>query len=199
MGDDAETAGALAVLLALKRAANPADVGEVMTLAIRNLARMGRGGAIRTDEDHRVARAVVMGRLWQAGLGGGETDGPGQAGPDHYGARDWWLDLFTGLGWVAPWERLPAPPVGAFGTLRLYRGATPGREDGISWTRSRALAEHFATVRGDGARVWCADFPAARLLACYPIVVRGSGVPRSDEFIVDARGLVGSGLIREAA
>lgn len=52
---------------------------------------------------------------------------------------------------------------------RLFRGATPERRFGMSWTRNPAIAEYFARYRQppgrEVGRVWVGVFAPSRLLA----------------------------------
>lgn len=178
MSGDGELVGAVVIASALS-VKGAGDPDGVLALAGRLLEAVTVDGSMPAEE-LRVARAVVLGRLWQ-GLG---TDA---AGPDRYVARGWWLERFLELGWVHPWVRGPRPG-SVFGVVRLYRGALAERRDGLAWTSSRALAAWFAERAGAGGRVWRADVPVDRLVCAFPI--RVAGCEASTEYVVDAAGLV---------
>lgn len=66
---------------------------------------------------------------------------------------------------------------------RLFRGATHDRRFGMSWTRNRAIATHFAHSRqasGAKGEVWVAVFRPSRLLA---------HIEDEEEYLVNAVGV----------
>lgn len=177
-GESAETLGTLAMMAAVATVGRE-DPASVVAEALGALDVLIDRGDLATPEDQRIAQATVLARVWQ-GFG---VDG---VGPDRYLARDWWLERFRETGWVHLWVRAPRP-ASAFGGVRLYRGATAARRDGLSWTDSRTLAAWFAA--GHGGCVWSALVPPDRLLVALPIWVRASGLDASTEFVVDTSGL----------
>jgi hypothetical protein len=60
--------------------------------------------------------------------------------PEKAFPQDLWVGLFRRVGFVSDPVGIPAPT----GLLTVYRGATPKRRDGMSWTRDRKTAEWFA-------------------------------------------------------
>lgn len=112
------------------------------------------------------ALAPSVGRLWQ------ETHG------DHDGeARETWWRLVNAVAY----HQNGVPSRRPSGLVKLCRGSTAQRREGLSWTTQYWLASAFADDSPDG-RVWACTVPPNRLLA---VIVTNQRC----EVLADVRGL----------
>lgn len=92
-----------------------------------------------------------------------------------------WLNLFRRVGYTHD-GRPAAPPTGP---VTLYRGCSPFRERGMSWTTSLAVAQRFATDPMHarlGGCVYSFDAPPRALLAYIHEIGR-----QESEYVVSNR------------
>jgi hypothetical protein len=71
------------------------------------------------------------------------------------------VEWFDRCGYLVNGHPAPRPVE----PVTLYRGATPARARGMSWTDDRDRAEWFARRFDDSARVWTATLKPHDLLA----------------------------------
>ncbi|WGJ88204.1 hypothetical protein [Gordonia sp. SMJS1] len=125
-------------------------------------------GAVRTGTISHQTAAVAAVTLWPAKPDNVTIDYP------------LWRDLFRIAGFSSDGAATPRPR----SSLLLFRGATPDRARGLSWTTDLEQAHYFATQRqvpGATACTWAAWVTPSRMLAFY-----GHTPPCEFEVVVDA-------------
>ncbi|MCB2177568.1 MAG: hypothetical protein KQH57_17300 [Actinomycetales bacterium] len=107
--------------------------------------------ARRFETDVEVAHANVPGLMWVL-----HPPHRQLMAKDTHADRTWWADRFR----EHPYLNEAQPAARPRGFLTLYRGATPDRRDGLTWTPSLLLASRYGPT-------WVARVPGDALLCSY--------------------------------
>lgn len=96
-----------------------------------------------------------------------------------------WRVMWHAAGYSEDGVRMPRPDGKP---IRVFRGAAPGYERGLSWTVQHWVARAYregSESCGVPAKVWMVDLPAGRVLAR----LRGPSLFSEHELVADVRGL----------